>query len=49
MDKVKFTLDNAVGHPYGTMFEVKNGKLLKLEKIQSAEGDKKGASPCFSI
>ncbi|KAL5009005.1 hypothetical protein ScPMuIL_014586 [Solemya velum] len=37
MDKVRFTLDAAVGHPYGTMFEVKNGKLLKLERISLTE------------
>ncbi|OWF38416.1 tRNA (adenine(58)-N(1))-methyltransferase non-catalytic subunit TRM6-like [Mizuhopecten yessoensis] len=32
LEKAKFTLDGTIGHPYGTTFEVKNGKMIKVEK-----------------
>ena len=32
MSKQKFSLQAAIGEPYGTSFEVKDGKLIKAEK-----------------
>ncbi|CAH1791433.1 unnamed protein product [Owenia fusiformis] len=32
LEKMKFKLDGAIGHPYGTMFEVCNMKLVKVER-----------------
>ena len=32
LDKAKFCLDGIIGHPYGTTFEVINGKMVKLDK-----------------
>lgn len=32
LDKIKFTLDGAIGHFYGSTFEVKNGKMIKIQK-----------------
>lgn len=32
MDKIKFSLDGAIGHFYGTTFEVKNGQMHKIQK-----------------
>ncbi|XP_014671633.1 PREDICTED: tRNA (adenine(58)-N(1))-methyltransferase non-catalytic subunit TRM6-like [Priapulus caudatus] len=30
IEKFKFMLDGAIGHPYGTTFDVKDGRLLKV-------------------
>lgn len=32
LDKIKFSLDGAIGHFYGTTFEVKNGQMHKIQK-----------------
>lgn len=32
MDKIKFSLDGAVGHYYGSTFVVKNGQMHKVQK-----------------
>ncbi|XP_069117685.1 tRNA (adenine(58)-N(1))-methyltransferase non-catalytic subunit TRM6-like [Argopecten irradians] len=37
LEKAKFTLDGTIGHPYGTTFEVKGGKMIKVEKSTLSE------------
>ncbi|XP_033735564.1 tRNA (adenine(58)-N(1))-methyltransferase non-catalytic subunit TRM6-like [Pecten maximus] len=37
LEKAKFTLDGTIGHPYGTTFEVKGGKMVKVEKSTLSE------------
>lgn len=32
LDKIKFSLDGAVGHYYGSTFVVKNGQMHKIQK-----------------
>ncbi|XP_062576198.1 tRNA (adenine(58)-N(1))-methyltransferase non-catalytic subunit TRM6-like isoform X2 [Saccostrea cucullata] len=32
LDKMKFTLDGAIGHVYGSNFEVKSGQMHKIQK-----------------
>lgn len=37
MDKVKFTLDGVIGHPYGSTFKVTNGEMVKVNKSEVIE------------
>ena len=39
MEKTKFSLDGAIGHPYGTLFEVKDGMLVKMERVIEQDGE----------
>ena len=39
MEKVKFTLDNVIGQPFGGRYEVKNQRLVKVHrKVQTQKG-----------
>ncbi|XP_064622483.1 tRNA (adenine(58)-N(1))-methyltransferase non-catalytic subunit TRM6-like [Lineus longissimus] len=42
MEKVKFTFTGAIGHPYGSMFEVKDFQLVKVEPETSAADKESG-------
>jgi hypothetical protein len=37
LDKVKFTLDGVIGHPYGSTFKVTNGEMVKVNKSEVNE------------
>lgn len=37
LEKVKFTLDAAIGQPYGTLFEVKDKGLVKVLRADYAD------------
>ena len=39
LEKTKFSLDGAIGHPYGTLFEVKDGTLVKMERVIEQDGE----------
>lgn len=36
-DKLHFTLDNAIGLPLGSLFEVKGGKLNRLDLTEDVD------------
>ena len=48
MEKSKFRLDGAIGHPYGTTFEVKQSKLVKIDDDVTDESAIDGGSNSIS-
>ena len=42
LEKTKFSLDGIIGYPYGTTFEVKNGKMVKIDKTVQMDTEQTG-------
>ena len=40
IDKVQFSLDGIIGHQYGSMFEVKDGEMVKIDRTETDPASK---------